>query len=483
MSNTSSDEESPALALFTRRDRLVSKRLTLHTCILDGPYGGIPAYNDLPQDGRAPVMLAGSELELLLTEHAAVLEALRKAMLHTRAQEGVIGQLQSDFCRKKVAAEMLHTRLTKANQKAFTAEQDLSKVQTQYKSLLDDDHLAKVTEELAGATARIEELKQDLLWIRLRPLDLVSTAVQTSPPVRSSVSIQASAPISHASSGTQTAAAKLGNSTLLPPATTPTSYAQAVQRRHPPASLPPLVPVPSHVVSPAAAGYKGSKATKANELHFYIRSRPAFNQRLSHSFLEPTGRNRINHRHALADSFILAMYKVANKRQVKLLPKLNGYVHKGTPPPAPIQAVFWSPKGNLIVRTKQVISDDLRTLLLTTVTFLCGGDDGFEVLDRPALSLLKIKGVPTRDDQDIPLDPERVMIELFDDPRIADASFWHTPRFVTYKGTPPGRFGTIFLSFVDSPDFALGKSLIDTRVGLFGQSFTVQQWHPVTNAS
>ena len=194
--------------------------------------------------------------------------------------------------------------------------------------------------------------------------------------------------------------------------------------------------------------------------------------------MEPTGRNRINHRHALVDSFILAMYKVANKRQAKLLPKLNGHVHNSTPPPAPIQAIFWSPKGNLIVRTKQVISDGLRTLLLATVTFLCGGDDGFEVLDRPALSLLKIKGVPTRDDQGNPLDPEQVMMELFDDPRVANASFWHTPRFVTYKGTPPGRFGTLFFSLVDSPDFALGKSLLDTRVGLFGRSFTVQQWHP-----
>ena len=68
-------------------------------------------------------------------------------------------------------------------------------------------------------------------------------------------------------------------------------------------------------------------------------------------------------------------------------------------------------------------------------------------------------------------------MELFDDLRICDASFWHTPRFVTYKGTPPGRFGMLFFSLVDSPDFALGKSLLDTRVGLFGRSFTVQQWH------
>ena len=90
MSNMSSDEESPALALFTRCDRLILKRLMLHTHIIDGPYGGIPAYTDLPQDGRAPVMLAGSELDLLLAEHVVVLEVLRKTMLQTHAQEGTM---------------------------------------------------------------------------------------------------------------------------------------------------------------------------------------------------------------------------------------------------------------------------------------------------------------------------------------------------------------------------------------------------------
>ena len=409
MSNTSLDEEGPTLALFTRCDRPLSKQLMLHMCIINGPYGGIPAYTDLLQDGRAPIMLAGSELDLLLAEHAVVLEALRKTMLQTCAQEGIIGQLQSDLSHKAVVAETLHTRLTGANQRAFAAEQDLSKVWTQYKQLLDDNRLTKVTEELADATARIEELKQDLLRIRLRPLDLVSTAVQTSPDlvstavqtsptVCSSVGIQASAPISYASSGTQTTAKILGNPTPPPPTTTSTSYAQAVQRRHPLASLPPPVATSSYAVSPATAGYKGSRATKANKLHFHIRSRPAFNQKLSRSFLEPSGHNWINHRHALADLFILAMYRVANKCQVKLLPKLNGHIHDGTPPPAPIQAVFLSPKGNLIVRTKQAISNGLRTLILATIAFLCGGNDGFEVLDRPALSLLKIKGVPTKDD-------------------------------------------------------------------------------------
>ena len=111
------------------------------------------------------------------------------------------------------------------------------------------------------------------------------------------------------------------------------------------------------------------------------------------------------------------------------------------------------------------------------VAFLCRGDDGFEILDRPALSLLKIRGVPTKDGQGCPLDLEQVLLELFDDPCLEGATFWHTPRFVTYKGAPPGRLGTLFFSLVDSSDFALGKSLLNTAVHLFGQSFQIQWWH------
>ena len=314
MSNMSSDEEGPTLTLFTCCDHLISKQLTLHTRIIDGPYGGIPTYSDLLQDGRAPVMLAGSELDLLLVEHVVVLEALRKAMLQACAQEGTIEQLQLDLSLKASTAEVLHTRLTKANQRAFAAEQDLLKIQTQYKQLLDDDRLTKATEELASATTRIEELERDLLQTCLCPLDLVLTAVQTSPSVCSSVgiqtsapcssiSVQALAPTSHASSGTQTIAGKIGIPTPLPPTTILTSYAQAVQRQHPPASLPPPIFAPSHAVSPAIAGYKGSRATKANELHFFVRSWHAFNQRLTRSFLEPTGCNRINHCHTFVTPF------------------------------------------------------------------------------------------------------------------------------------------------------------------------------------
>ena len=229
MSNTSSDDESPTLALFTHCNRTVSKRLTLHTCIINSPYGGIPAYSDLLQNGRAPIMLAGPELDLLLVEHTVVLEALRTAMLQTHAQEGTIGCLQWDLSLKAGIADMLHTRLTKANWRAFAAERDLLKVQELYNQLSEDDHLTKATEELASATACIEELERDLLHPHLHPLDLMSVAIQTSPPALSSVGIQALAPTSHASSGVQTTPRKLRNPIPLPPTTVLTSYTQAIQ--------------------------------------------------------------------------------------------------------------------------------------------------------------------------------------------------------------------------------------------------------------
>ena len=316
-------------------------------------------------------MLAASELDHLLVDHAVTLEALHNAMLQTHAQESTIGHLQSDLSCKAGIADVLHTRLMKANQKAFAAKQGLSKAQALHKQLLEDDCLTKATEELASATACIAELEQDLLQTHLRPLNLMSVAVQTSPPSLSSVGIQASAPTSYTSSGIQTIPGKLSNPTPHPPTIAPTSYAQAVQRQHSPAIFsPPSLAPPA--VSPASTGFKGSRATKATELHFYIRLQPVFNQRLARSFLEPMGCNRINHHHTLADSFILAMYRVVNKRGVKLLPKLNGHVHNGAPPPAPIQAVFWSPKGNLTMWTKKAITDNLQTLLLAMVTFLCG---------------------------------------------------------------------------------------------------------------
>ena len=229
MSNMSSDNEGPTLTLFTCCDHAVSKWLTLHTCIINGPYRGIPAYNDLLQDGRAPIMLVASELDHLLADHVVTLEALCKAMLQTCAQESTIGCLQSDLSHKANIADALHARLTKANQKAFAAVQDLSKTQELYKQLSEDDHLTKATEELASATACIVELERDLLQAHLHPLDLLSVAMQTSTLAVSSVSIQASAPTSYTSSGAQTNSRKLSSLTPLPPTTALTSYAKAIQ--------------------------------------------------------------------------------------------------------------------------------------------------------------------------------------------------------------------------------------------------------------
>ena len=55
-----------------------------------------------------------------------------------------------------------------------------------------------------------------------------------------------------------------------------------------------------------------------------------------------------------------------------------------------IDAIFWSPWGNLIIHAKKVIPLPLRNLLIRTISRLAGGDNSFVILDRPPLSLLKI---------------------------------------------------------------------------------------------
>ena len=75
------------------------------------------------------------------------------------------------------------------------------------------------------------------------------------------------------------------------------------------------------------------------------------------------------------------------------------------------------------------------------------------------------------------LDSAALLMDLFDDPRLKLASFWHTPRFVTFKGMKPGATGTIFFSVVDSPDHALGHSLVNSSVNIYDHPFTLRQWH------
>jgi hypothetical protein len=69
--------------------------------------------------------------------------------------------------------------------------------------------------------------------------------------------------------------------------------------------------------------------------------------------------------------------------------------------------------------------------------------------------MLKLTNFPTTLTNGQPTDPERILMDFFNDPCLKLASFWHTPHFVTYKGVPPGSAGTVFF-VIDTPDHALG---------------------------
>ena len=108
---------------------------------------------------------------------------------------------------------------------------------------------------------------------------------------------------------------------------------------------------------------------------------------------------------------------------------------------------------------------------------ICGGKH-FVVLTRPTISLLKIRNVPTRNLDGSPVDTGSLTSELFHDARLTKASFWHTPRFVSFKGAPLGRTATVFFSLVDSPQYALGCSIVDTIVTISNANYKIQCWIP-----
>ncbi|KAF8644457.1 hypothetical protein AX14_009410 [Amanita brunnescens Koide BX004] len=174
---------------------------------------------------------------------------------------------------------------------------------------------------------------------------------------------------------------------------------------------------------------------------------------------------KLNHRHALHTAFVNAV-------STKINMKTHSFFLDNR-----IEATFWSPRGNLIIRTKRTPSVQLLTLLLDTLEMICGGKH-FVVLTRPTLSLLKIRNVPTFNSDGSPVNTDLLTSELFHDTRLTKASFWHTPRFVSFKGAPLGRTATVFFSLVDSPQYALGRSIVDTVITINNANFKIQRWIP-----
>ncbi|KAF8644603.1 hypothetical protein AX14_009384 [Amanita brunnescens Koide BX004] len=181
----------------------------------------------------------------------------------------------------------------------------------------------------------------------------------------------------------------------------------------------PLAPA-SASVDNVAGPFKGRRATKPNEIHIQLRSRAAFNS----SLLQYTDL-KLNHRHALHSALVNAV-------SVKINKKTHSYFLDNH-----IESAFWSPRGNLIIRTKRTPSVQLQTLLLDTIEMICGGRH-FVVLARPTLSLLKLRNIPTCNSDGSPVDLDSLTADLFHDPRLTKASFWHLPWFVLFKGAPLG---------------------------------------------
>ena len=108
---------------------------------------------------------------------------------------------------------------------------------------------------------------------------------------------------------------------------------------------------------------------------------------------------------------------------------------------------------------------------------ICSGKY-FVVLTRPTLSLLKICNIPTHNSDSSPVDIDTLTAELFHDPRLMKASFWHLPHFISFKGVPLGWTAMLFFSLVDSPQYTLGCSLVDTPITISNTSFKIQCWIP-----
>ena len=227
------------------------------------------------------------------------------------------------------------------------------------------------------------------------------------------------------------------------------------------ASAPQSIPThPVALLTPSTPPFHGRRGTKPNELHIQFKSCAEFNTKLMW-FHE---NNVISHCHALLDALFSAISLFVTDETV---PLFNGNK---------LRAAFWSPRGNLIVRFLKTPSPDLISFFLDSLTAVCGAKD-FTILNRPALSFLKITKMPTRSPDGASADLQQIALDLLSIPELHDASFWHTPRFVSFKGAPIGQDATLFFSITDSPQYTMGRSIVGLTVQINGRSFKVKKWH------
>ena len=264
---------------------------------------------------------------------------------------------------------------------------------------------------------------------------------------------------------TQTATSANKSTTMLPVASQVLPPGASIGAAPLPcAPTPPVVllacPSGASTGSPHVPPFCGRRGTKPNELHFQFKSRAEFNTRLARFFEN----NVISHRHALLDALVSAMCTLITDEMKPVFADNK------------LRAAFWSPCGNLIVCLLKAPSAPLLSFLLDTFETICGSNS-FTVINHPAISMLKVLNFPTRSANGSTVDLEQVALDILDAPGLNKAKFWHTPRFVSFKGAPIGRKATLFFSFADSPQYATSRSIVGSDISIGGLPFKVKKWH------
>ncbi|KAF8667182.1 hypothetical protein AX14_006376 [Amanita brunnescens Koide BX004] len=222
-----------------------------------------------------------------------------------------------------------------------------------------------------------------------------------------------------------------------------------------------LTPPPSVSTGNApATTFRGRHGMKPSELHIQFKSRAEFNTKLMRFF----DNNTISHRHSLLNALISAVCTRIDEESSLLFSGNR------------LRAAFWTPRGNLLIRFLKAPSPSLLAFMLDTLEMVCGAKD-FVILNCPAVSAFKLSNVPTHARNGSPTDLNQLALGLLDHPQLRNVAFWHTPRFVSFKGAPIGQRATLFFSVADSPSYELGRAIIGSHVNIGNFQFTVEKWH------
>ena len=243
----------------------------------------------------------------------------------------------------------------------------------------------------------------------------IDTASQTTAATKTD-SVTQTDPVIAATATTLILPSKPTPAASLPSVTHPMSYAQATATsgltltptklglskalaKHIQSTQIPL-PTSTTPLPTSESAFKGRRGTKPSELHLQFVSRTDFVNKLQAKY-----DGKINHRHALKDAFIKILNRVS-ERLCKRTSKPNKIAVRDILRNNYIDAIFWSPRGNLIIRAKRAIDPISLEVITATVTHISGREDSFVILHRPPLSMLRITDFPTTLTDGQAADPE-----------------------------------------------------------------------------